>query len=180
MRFLLNTLKNHLVLIKMQNKLKPLLLLLITPIFIVSCQKDKINSADIFDAALNQKSDSCQAYLSNAFTPNGDAMNEVLRPFLKGVKSANFELTIRTDNQKIIYTSQNLNASWDGDDCPTGRYIATMKGSFECGSTFEKSIYVCLFTDCVKHDNIQTLEFESMFDPVTGQTIYVSGEKICP
>lgn len=147
---------------------------------ISSCQKDRIKTKEISFDALNFHQDSCYAFLPNAFTPNGDYNNDAIRPILKGVKTEGFEFVIRNDSKKKIFTTTSLNESWDGADCPTGIYIGTLKGEFECGGDFEASCFVCLYTDCVSHPNPEVLEFESMFDQVTGQSVYSSNENICP
>jgi gliding motility-associated-like protein len=52
-------------------------------------------------------------YLPSAFTPNGDGLNDVARPYLVGMKSLkSFSVFNRWGN--LIYYSQKEGEGWDG------------------------------------------------------------------
>ena len=51
-------------------------------------------------------------YVPNAFTPNGDSYNDIF--LAKGVEINTFEILIFDRWGEIIYTSDDLNAGWDG------------------------------------------------------------------
>ena len=70
----------------------------------------------------------CEVLLPNAFSPNGDGLNDVLKPILKtgmyGFEFVQFELFNRWG--KKIFSSNNPNDAWDGkfngEEQPTDSY----------------------------------------------------------
>lgn len=71
--------------------------------------------------------DSCppDLYIPNAFTPNGDNMNDTLIPYVKGIGSYKFSIYDRWG--ELLYYSEELYEGWDGkhrgSPCPDGVYI---------------------------------------------------------
>lgn len=69
-------------------------------------------------------------YLPNAFTPNGDGLNETVIPYLVGMKSLkDFSIFDRWGN--LVFHTQQENKGWDGKykgvDQPVGVYIWILK-----------------------------------------------------
>jgi gliding motility-associated-like protein len=70
----------------------------------------------------------CEILIPNAFSPNGDGLNDVLKPILKfgivGFEFVQFELFNRWG--KKIFSSKNPNDAWDGkfngEEQPTDSY----------------------------------------------------------
>lgn len=54
-------------------------------------------------------------YVPNAFTPDGDGINEVLIPMGDGVDAVGYEFTIFNRWGEIIYQTTQLGAGWDGN-----------------------------------------------------------------
>ncbi len=69
-------------------------------------------------------------YVPNAFTPNGDGLNDVFEPISKFLKSADlsevsdFSMSIFNRWGEMLYSSNDISASWDG----TYRGNACMQG----------------------------------------------------
>ncbi len=51
-------------------------------------------------------------YIPNSFTPNGDGVNDTF--FAKGVNLINYNLKIFDRWGNLVYTTQDINAGWDG------------------------------------------------------------------
>ena len=69
-----------------------------------------------------------KAYVPNAFSPNGDGVNDVFQPFISSIEpitTYKFDVFDKWGNH--VYLSENINDKWDGKyhdhDCPTGAYI---------------------------------------------------------
>jgi gliding motility-associated-like protein len=86
------------------------------------------NTEKIGDA---RKSDLFIGYLPNVFTPNNDKENDLFAIELKGI--IDFAITILNKENKVVFTSNDLNFNWDGKDfsenlVPTGSYIYFFTG----------------------------------------------------
>ena len=53
-------------------------------------------------------------YVPNAFTPDGDGINEVFLPILSGIDPLSYELMIFNRWGELIFETQNYGQSWDG------------------------------------------------------------------
>ena len=71
-------------------------------------------------------------YVPNAFSPNGDGVNDDLRPFFKtdNIKIENYEFRLFNRWGSLVFVSQNPNEGWDGtlkgQACETGVYVWTL------------------------------------------------------
>ncbi len=74
-----------------------------------------------------------EAYVPNAFSPNGDGVNDDFRPFFKTdfIKIENYDFKVFNRWGSLVFASQNANDAWDGtlkgQTCETGVYIWTLK-----------------------------------------------------
>ncbi|MFH1321826.1 MAG: PKD domain-containing protein [Bacteroidota bacterium] len=68
-------------------------------------------------------------YTPNAFSPNGDGINDVFCPIAAGISDSEFEMTIYDRNGNLVYETTNINQPWtgriknDGKIAPEGIYI---------------------------------------------------------
>jgi len=64
-------------------------------------------------------------FMPNAFTPNGDHINNTFKPVAKDIK--NYHLAIYSRWGQLLFTSSNIANGWDGTfggkDCQQGTYI---------------------------------------------------------
>ncbi|MCD6067437.1 MAG: hypothetical protein K0S33_2263 [Bacteroidetes bacterium] len=80
--------------------------------------------------------------IPNIFSPNGDNLNEILKPITTGMK----ELTVDVYNrwgQKMI-SFDGLNSGWNGEGSSEGTYFFIAKGRGEDGTELEEKGYVML------------------------------------
>ena len=74
-----------------------------------------------------------EVFVPNAFSPNGDGVNDDLRPFFKTdfIKIESYDLHIYNRWGSLVFNSQNLNDGWDGTfrgkQCEMGVYIWTLR-----------------------------------------------------
>lgn len=57
-----------------------------------------------------------QFQLPTIFTPNGDGVNEIFRPFIGRISNDDFNITISDRWGRIVYDSENIYEGWDGRD----------------------------------------------------------------
>ncbi len=75
-------------------------------------------------------------YIPNAFSPNGDGVNDFFMPFGNGIDSDDFEMLIFDRWGKMVFKSVNLNTPWDGTSTesdkilPQGVYVYKIRINF--------------------------------------------------
>ena len=87
-----------------------------------------------------------RAYTPNAFTPNGDGINEVFKPYVRFVvnssefRPTDFELDVYNRWGELVYHSTDRDAGWDGDyrgsPAPQGVYFYQLKISSASGKSY--------------------------------------------
>ncbi len=85
--------------------------------------------------------DSVFIRLPNAFTPNGDAQNDLFQPVYNMVENCNIEIYNRY-GRMVFKTNDFLNNYWDGTKngkkLPMGVYVWRISGKFKTGGYFEE------------------------------------------
>lgn len=85
----------------------------------------------------------CQyfVYLANAFSPNGDGVNDIIQVHGKGVQNVRLVIYNRWGNK--VFETEQLNDAWDGtfkgDPQNAGVFIYMLEGVFINGKTFTES-----------------------------------------
>jgi gliding motility-associated-like protein len=78
--------------------------------------------------------------MPNAFSPNGDGINEIFRPLAVGVISTDWFRVFNRYGQ-VMYESSNIQNGWDGTFMgqrqPIGNYIWSIKGKGRDGNVIE-------------------------------------------
>jgi gliding motility-associated-like protein len=64
--------------------------------------------------------------LPSAFSPNGDALNEIYRPLTLGIVSYQMEIYNRWG--QLIYSGDESQIGWDGKGAPQGVYVVKIQG----------------------------------------------------
>jgi gliding motility-associated-like protein len=77
-------------------------------------------------------------YIPNAFSPNGDGINDVFHPFGINVDTDNYQMLIYDRWGKQVFRTDNINTPWDGTSyesagktLPTGVYVYKISVSIE-------------------------------------------------
>jgi gliding motility-associated-like protein len=83
--------------------------------------------------------DSSGMTLPNIFSPNNDGVNDVFKPIIAGLTS--MKLTIYNRYGTIIFSSDRINAFWDGrttsgEPCSSGVYFYTIEATGFDGKTY--------------------------------------------
>lgn len=96
--------------------MKKLLILVLSSIIVllVSCKKSAdtvthINCDGLVTDTLGT-GDNGRIYMQNAFTPNGDGLNDISRPLTKNIASLSF--TIYDGSNNIVFTTSTLLQGW--------------------------------------------------------------------
>ena len=88
-----------------------------------------------------------EVYIPNAFTPNGDGLNDVLRPIAPGIVSLNKFAIFNRWGEKMFETSI-LGEGWDGafknKKQPMGNYVWIFEGVDGSGKIIKKKGYAIL------------------------------------
>jgi gliding motility-associated-like protein len=77
-----------------------------------------------------KKSQECETviWVPNAFTPNGDALNDIFKPLTRNI--VEFSMNIYARTGELVFTSTRPDVGWDGtfrgNECPPGNYIYTI------------------------------------------------------
>lgn len=83
----------------------------------------------------------------NVFTPNGDRANDFF--IVSGINVTSYECSIFNRWGKLVFSSSNINSSWDGkingSAADEGTYFFIIKGSGAVGDDIKKQGYVSLF-----------------------------------
>ncbi|HTB25435.1 MAG TPA: T9SS type B sorting domain-containing protein, partial [Puia sp.] len=87
-------------------------------------------------------------YVPNAFTPNDDGINDVLRPIPVGISKLNYFRVFNRNGQLVFQTSQ-AGQGWDGringDPADMNTYVWEVKGIDYTGKTiFRKGTAVLI------------------------------------
>ena len=79
----------------------------------------------IADIDVNFKYCDYSFFAPNAFSPNGDGLNDVFSVFGNGIPEA-FELVVYNRWGNLVFSSEDINTNWDGTingrKCPVGIY----------------------------------------------------------
>ena len=92
--------------------------------------------------------DNASIYMPNAFTPNGDGLNDVARPFTQNVTA--LALTIYDESHNVVFTSTTLGQGWNTSspvNTSTKFYYkiqATTAGNHKIGKCGELYRLTCL------------------------------------
>jgi gliding motility-associated-like protein len=86
-------------------------------------------------------------YLPNAFTPNGDGVNDIFKPIPVGISLTQY-FSIYNRNGELVYQGNQWLKGWDGmikgKPASAGTYVWMIKGIDRNGKTVEKSGTVIL------------------------------------
>lgn len=66
-------------------------------------------------------------WLPNAFTPNNDGVNDVLKIFINNPDTQILEMRIFDRLGRMMHYSEDQNPYWSGTDAPSGVYICALK-----------------------------------------------------
>jgi len=150
----------------------------------IACKKSKMKNnccrGEMSISPANYNSDSVAFYFPNAFTPDGDGINDLFEPGLSGIESIEFSIF---KGRKEIFKSVTIGNWWNGEykeKISAGRYKFEADIVTKHNETIELNGYFCSFTDDQQRRDIgnscDDCTFSDMIDPVQG-FIYSVAEK---
>jgi hypothetical protein len=150
---------------------------------IYACTKAKIqdncenNTIEISPKDFN--TDSASFFIPTAFTPNGDELNEMFKPFLGGVSLKEFEVCKRNN---VLFSTTDINQYWDGTDtngdlCKYGVYTYNLTVNNGTDGDIEICGEVSLITE--EKNQICDRLYGDQVDPSSG-FIYPTAETCNP
>jgi gliding motility-associated-like protein len=75
-----------------------------------------------------------QKFIGNAFTPDGDGINDVFKPVLQGVVSDNYTFEVYNRWGERVFWTHDVNSGWDGTfngkPAPIDAYVWLIKGYY--------------------------------------------------
>lgn len=167
------------------------LVLILGSFFLTSCNKQKYKkncctgSIRIHTSDFNNN-DSVFVAAPNAFTPNGDGINDVFGILTSGMSYDSYSFKIfKNNSNSVIFESYDPNEKWDGtkDGNMQKPGIYTYEFQFYVEDTYqliEGEGEFCLidhhFTQGI--NNCSSCYFGDQFDPRVGRIIYESNESI--
>lgn len=122
----------------------------------------------------------------NAFTPNNDGINDVFQIMNNDMDSNNFAMYIFNPDQKLIFTTNNMQDTWNGPATYTsGNYPVILKYNSADGSQIENRFCIYLLpydsvNHCFKTNAAGKLNFPDQFDPTTVSAKFTTAETLCP
>src|SRR5688572_18881834 len=88
--------------------------ILVVVLFLFSCKKEEPGFG--MTTLKHFENDSLYSYIQipNAFTPDGDGINEYFLPFTRDIDEPSYELKIFNTSGAVVFTTTQLSLGWDG------------------------------------------------------------------
>lgn len=102
---------------------------------------------ETYDAVTIKIYDGPEIYLPNAFTPNGDGLNDIFKGTMVGLKEFKFMKIFNRFGQEIFYTTDAQNGwdgTWKGKQQNSGVYVVIASGIDYRGLAIDKKATVVL------------------------------------
>lgn len=84
---------------------------------------EEVDSMQVFNNVIIQTTIPEQIYMANAFTPNGDGINDYFGPIGVDLESKRFQFLIYNKWGELIFETMQPEVKWRADNCETGSYI---------------------------------------------------------
>lgn len=147
--------------------------ILLTTFFLGACREKRPKSdyPNDFCPAANvtlPETDSAFIVVPNAFTPNGDGLNDTWRPVVNHISSLEVKVIDAAGN--ILFHSNSLNEGWEpmhGSKTGIIRYKAWVKATSTAGNVMEQCNYIYVYY-CLPEDSpvdVNTLLFADQVVP---------------
>ena len=83
--------------------------------------------------------------MPNAFSPNGDGLNDIYQPVTEKESIPNYHLCIYDRWGKLLFESKVIHTGWDGkskgNHCPKGTYVYRVQYTLETLPPEEMVLY---------------------------------------
>ena len=84
-------------------------------------------------------------YMPNAFSPNGDGLNDTYMPVTEKESIPNYHILIYDRWGKLLFESKDIHTGWDGKQnnkaCPKGTYVYRVQYTLEIAPPEERVLY---------------------------------------
>jgi gliding motility-associated-like protein len=105
-------------------------------VYSYQAQVYKLTVTDSFNCSTSKNiivDELCKAeiFLPNAFTPNGDSINDVFKPILKTKNLLRYELKVYDSWGNEVFTTTDMNQAWDAKNNLQGVYVVTVNYEYK-------------------------------------------------
>lgn len=123
----------------------------------LGCKKDCYNNQTHCDDLITDTlgtHDSCRVYMPNAFTPNGDGINDHLVPITLHIRSIEFNVYDDCDN--LVYSTNQLWQGWEANSISNKNQVfyytiqAISQGNHHIGLCGETIALQCMPRGCIQ------------------------------
>lgn len=145
-----------------------------------SCKMSKFDNDDCISLSLTNTDSVQSVHFPSLFSPNGNGINDIFLLRVKGVKSICVTIKYKKD---IMFQLSSITSGWDGSKGGAaqdeGIYTVKAKGTYNDGTTFDKTEQLLLIRTCINSDVVSCVTSGIQWDGVFFDKGMPLSETVC-